>query len=125
MTVTTIALQPGKFYRMRDGGKAKVCDVRTGTFGQPVIGWIDEVSGAESWDLCGYWLHPKDPSPRDLIAEWMEPRSGEVWVNVYTHPNGGIFGHTHATKADAELFASKEGRLSRIKCKWTEGRFDD
>ena len=54
-----------------------------------------------------------------LTEPWQEPRSGEVWVNIYSDV---MFNYTAKKEADAR---ASSNRLARIKMPWKEGQFDE
>ena len=85
-----------------------------------------------------YW-HYKDKKPywayntSDLIEPWTEPRSGEVWVNVWVLAGGenGDLPPYYVTWDEREQ-ALNEGDtggrfklLARVKVPWTEGQRDN
>lgn len=52
-------------------------------------------------------------------AEYTEPRKGEVWVNVYENRFAPFFNKEDAVRAEFEP------PISRIRCEWQEGVFDE
>jgi hypothetical protein len=82
--MTDLKIEVGKCYRTRDGRKARVLAIRMDCpRACQVVGFVDGEAVPSTWDLDGsYMPAPGDLSARDLISEWKEPRSGEVWVIV-------------------------------------------
>lgn len=66
-----------------------------------------------------YKIQPHDFSQWD---EYVEPRKGVGYVNVY---DDGI-GLVYSTRFDAIVSQSESRKLlARVKVEWTEGQFDD
>jgi len=116
-------IEVGKFYKTRDGRKARIYAV-DGVKDFPIHGAVytgnDEWCGT-IWRFGGRSRELVDSS-MDLISEWVEPRSGSFWVNVYdieqTSP-----AHISPAYLSKDLANRTAGRL-RMACvevKWTEG----
>lgn len=69
MSATELNIQPGKFYRTRDGRKARVY-VIDGSEPYPVHGAVFEIG---SWDCRTWRLNGRYSNDNcDLIAEWID-----------------------------------------------------
>lgn len=73
-----LKIEAGKAYRTRDGRKAVIDDVRKSVLdNHPVSGrilaTINSSQEERTWTLKGDWSHWRRGSPRDLVAEWVEP----------------------------------------------------
>lgn len=117
-------IEVGKFYKTRDGRRARIYAVDGSEFGH-IHGAISNSGGwySQAWDANGQvWstnghIFIGSEACRDLIGEWVEPRSGTLWVNVYEHMVSSNF----LTKERADICASNKTRLACIEVKWTEG----
>jgi hypothetical protein len=82
-TMTDLKIEAGKCYRTRDGRKAHVLGIRDDVdVPHPVIGFIEGDKTTHCWCKDGGYYATSAESGYDLISEWKEPRSGEVWVSV-------------------------------------------
>lgn len=59
------------------------------------------------------------PDNLKLWTEYVEPKKGTVWLNVYENPSYGIT-QAHMTRELADRGASKN-RLACVEVQWTEG----
>lgn len=117
-------LEAGKYYKTRDGRKAYVGYVREDDCQYPAVGHMDG-GGVDCWLARGGYVDKGGTHFNDLIEEWVEPRSGALWVNIY--PDGAIFSHESRPRADqANSMTSDRGkRLACVKVYWAEGQFDE
>lgn len=126
-------LEVGKYYKTRDGAKAYVgAQNPFRDIGDAFQGFVHGYPYSRTWSREGKCVEVTQN--HDLIAEWSEPQSGEVWVNVnhytpgYRGENGKIFFGNHPTKEEAD-YAVKNSQISkrtaRIKIQWREGQFDE
>lgn len=110
----------GSQWKTRGGWRAVIVTMRDKENGFDVFHeheeciWGHESEGAYAGD---------ETSERnyDLIEPWTEPKSGEVWVNIY---DNGI-GSECLPSIEAAEMGAVTGRIARIKVKWTEGQFDE
>ncbi len=112
-------LEVGKKYKGEDENLFEVLAHNPHTLYYPFIGvgiiggrpfsWTE--SGLESIGSVGKF---------DLIEEYKEPQTGEVWVNVY---EGKEFAQW-STRERADSYADSD-RIARIKLTYTEGQFDE
>jgi hypothetical protein len=107
----------GQFWKDNHGDKHQICDIddkRIYTFD------FNRKTSAR-FNLDGMCFH----TDCHLTEPWQEPRSGEVWVNVYCSDAPSV----HFTKNQAEAYAVSEIRpsplLATIKMPWKEGQFDE
>ena len=91
----------------RDGRKAYVGYVREDGAEFPLVGHLDD---AETWCADGKYFSG-DNNPYDLVSDYVEPRSGEVWV--YIDRDGGAH------------LENVNNHISRICVPWKEGQFDE
>ncbi len=65
-------IEAGKYYKTRDGRKARVYVTDAENRDFPVHGFL---SGEQlMWTLEGTFYVSLDPSVRDLVSEWVEPK---------------------------------------------------
>jgi len=57
-----------------------------------------------------------DKNKYDLIEPWQEPRTGTVWVNIYSEYAFSVFGEEKLAVND-----DMTGCLARVKVPWKEG----
>ena len=107
-------IEAGKFYKTRDGRKARIYAV-DGSGSDNIHGAILIKDGwdCEVWDKDGAWVDIR--SPNDLVSEWVEPRTGTVWVNIYSS-HGKVY--TSKEAADNTCF---NDRVACVEVNWTEG----
>lgn len=61
-----------------------------------------------------------------LVEPWQEPRSGEVWLNIFYDNDGKIeMGSIFTNKSECIRRAEYVKMIARIKMPWKEGQFDD
>ena len=74
---------------------------------------------AQEHKLDGIHVDVRDGyvSSADLIVPYVEPRTGEFWVNVYKE----TLGSACLSKASADHSALPSKRLACVRVKWTEG----
>jgi hypothetical protein len=110
-------IEEGKFYRSRDGHKARIYSVEGG--GQfPIHGALLETAGwvGHVWQNDGTFLRVEGSSRFDLVAEWVEqePESSASlligkWVvfptetRVYRDPERTLFGYSFTNYSKAFL----------------------
>jgi hypothetical protein len=105
-------LEIGKQYKASGGWRAMVVGRHNGDLGDFIV-WHSNVDRTYPHGKTG----EREVCPiYSLISEWQEPRSGEVWVNVY----GTGSGYAYRTKDEADRSALDE-RIACINVKWTEG----
>lgn len=115
-----LKLEIGKQYKTRGGWRAVV--VAMPEFGGVLV-WhsIKPLAVIQHMDFCVF-LNRIDDS--DIVAEWSEPRSGEVWVNLFEVDNG-ILAASYEQKweADTQLktMPKKFKPIAQKHIKWTEG----
>lgn len=64
-------IEAGKFYRTRDGRRARVTEVCfSNGESYPILGFLGTVAAA--WTDDGRFLNAVEDSPADLIAEWVD-----------------------------------------------------
>lgn len=108
----------GQFWKDSDGNKHLICNVD----GEKVItySYSDESINKFFRDYESlYGL-----GNNILVEPWQEPRSGEVWVNIYEKDDGTIYaGYAHFTKQ--QIDETVINYIARIKMPWKEGQFDE
>lgn len=108
--------QPG-FYKTRDGRKVHVVHVRTDTdWEYPIVGIIADTPGYDHWTADGHLYFGTRGNPSDLVAEWTEPQTGTVWVNIDAD---GYYASYHTRVAADE--AAYDDRIACVRVDWTEG----
>lgn len=110
-------IEIGKFYRTRDGRKARIYAVDAGE-PYPVHGGYKITSGKwdnESWTILGNVNDQHVGRDLDLVSEWQELCTGTVWLNVY--PCDAI---AYRDKDIADRCRGAD-LLACIKVDWTEG----
>lgn len=122
--MTDFKPEAGKPAMTRDRRKAHVVAIRDDVeTSHPVMGFIEGRHGPWGWTLSGR-SNTHQETNFDLISEWKEPRSGEVWVNLYGDDKPSV----HATEddaKDAEKSFACRGRtvIARLgPIPWTEGQ---
>jgi len=60
----------------------------------------------------------------DLIEEYTEPLTQEIWLNVYKPEHLDTFHKVYSTKEEADSYALSE-RVGRIKVTLKEGQWDE
>lgn len=108
---------PGKFYKTRDGRKAKFLGDFTDDFESGVLLFKFGHTDAR-WMLAGGRGHSSKECGIDIISEWKEPVKVSGWVNVYQH---FPCSHIYATREKAEELADKNDRVACIFVSGTEG----
>lgn len=119
-----LELKVGGQYRTRGGWRAVVVNLMLGIDRMVVCHFDEEhnVGGIikhQSTKQDEVW-----PYDYGLIAEWQEPKRGEVWVNVWLSGLGDVYNHLYRTKEEAEDDAkgvSGWKLLARLRMPWTEG----
>lgn len=101
-------IEAGKFYRLRDGLKARIY-ATDGARQCPIHGsYFSEGQWHQGiWDASGAYSS-SITSSLDIVSEWREPRRYEAWMNVYVHRCPVLF----HTKEDADRCAGGD----RIAC---------
>jgi hypothetical protein len=131
----TLKLEAGKYYRTRDGRKAFVTAVAMeNPFGAmnelyPVIGYVEGRYASASWTAEGFLLMECERGD-DLVAEWVEPKRIQGWMNVYAGHIPGLVnrenlktdsfgGQIYGSRCHADIAAYTGGLdadLVRIAC---------
>lgn len=112
-----INIQPGKYYKTRDGRKAIVYAIHPNNKNNDVIhGAVLTVSGMESWSWTklGYVSFAGEEGvqhPYDLVYEWKEKKTIERWVNIYKE---GVWNSCYESKKIADSVAAG-GRIACVK----------
>lgn len=107
--MNNLKLEVGKWYRAKNGTKHEIiyynlqADLYISSYG---VCFNENGIHEENYEI-------------DLIEEWKEPKTGELWLNIY-RGNYAI----HDSKNNANGVSTK-GRLACVKVTWTEGQFDE
>ncbi len=108
----------GQFWEDSDGDKNLICDVDDAF----IYTFCFADKEKYEWNLDGS-IADDDSYFLALTEPWQEPRSGEVWVNVYEKDDGTIYaGYAHFTKQDIDPVRKA---IATIKMPWKEGQFDE
>ena len=110
-------LEVGKQYKTRAGHRAVVVD-----FDGDYAAWHSD-SRKTLWhrgDGLTFAALESRQSPKDLISEWVEPKKGSAWVNVYGEDSFGVY----RTKSKADS-APTNCRIACVRVDWVEGQFDE
>lgn len=113
-------IEAGKYYKCGNGQKAFVGYVLDDKVPYPLIGHMVGDDFPSTWTLDGRTVDSCQ-SHYDLVEEWVEPRSGTVWVNINEVP---IPHGVHKTKTNADVCAINE-RLACVRVDWVEGQYDE
>jgi len=130
--VKALTLEPGKYYRTRDGRRAFLTTTinnnpfrSDGDGRYPVSGFI-EGDGRNDWSASGeFYENGMNNHNGDLIAEWVEPKRIKGWLNI-NRPLGAecgdvaSTGNVWASKEHADVCAS-ERRIACIEIDVLEG----
>lgn len=123
-------LEVGKKYVARDGkGVGRVLSDNLDNSNFPVV---VALSNKHNNDGEIVRLYRKDgrfslvcEHPGDLVAEYVEPLTRDIWLNVYKDSVYGLhLVNQCSSKKEADKWAG-EDRVARIKLTLTEGQFDD
>lgn len=125
-------LEPGRYYRTRDGRKAFVCAEMNNPFvmgsmksSRPYRGYIDGRHNVHCWYANGR-LDLGNESDGDLISEWKEPETVVRWVNLYRDRDGSLqFGDVSFLSREQANMAGTSRRVACKRIEITEGEFDD
>jgi len=105
-----VKIEPNKYYKTRDGQKAKVYATDCGG-SYPVHGAIQQIENdvwwQTVWTLDGLLCPPKC-NYIDLVAEWREPIKIERWAIV--HDSGSVY----------EYCSSEEEAINMLNESFTE-----
>lgn len=120
----TLPLEVGKYYRARDGSKLKFVHRFRGDVQNPCL-FVDEEEGY-SWraaDPAGTPIN--DLNRWIIVADWVEPRIQEVWLNMYPDRQPRVWLSRKAADDVAlnERIACE--RIACIKVTLTEGQWDE
>lgn len=120
-------IQAGKYYKTRDGQKAFIGAITYNPFRKtldpfPARGWIEgDTNSTYSWTLSGSrfigW-----PSEHDLIEEWRDPVTEDLYVYLYK-VNGCQTVFHIATELPWNPPSTSYQILGSSKVTITEGRF--
>lgn len=79
MTKAIKAIEAGKFYRCRDGSKARIYATDAGGL-DPIHGarWNEVTWVSETWDEEGCYSVNSGATPFDLVSEWEEPKPSRI-----------------------------------------------
>jgi hypothetical protein len=78
--------------------------------------WHDECAITKGHDENGKAVIGGGGKDSDLLTQWVEPRKGEFWVNVYEK---AVWDYETKEKADA---LSSCNRLACVRVEWSEGQ---
>lgn len=99
---TGLTLEPGKYYRTRDGRKAYVAGIspfESTASDYRLCGYVEDGVSCEGWTVDGCITEGLEFG-EDPISEWREPVKVAGYVNVY---EGGVSDiHKSREKADQE-----------------------
>lgn len=106
---------PG-YYKTRGGAKVEIAGRVESNGDYPWLGVAPDM--LRSYSVGGAVLASGIHCHEDIVAPWVEPRKGTIWVNIYNNPNstGG-----HSNRADADQSAT-DNRLACIQVDWIEGQ---
>lgn len=118
-----------KAYKTRAGNKAVVNHAMDNNtvmafhFQKTNAGTIYPVLVYHSIKNGKVWSGDKEDGGYDIISEWVEPRTGTFWVNVYDGNVGvGVISGPYATKQDADREKDRNnGRIALKRVRWAEG----
>lgn len=98
--------ETGKYYKCADGCKAYVGYIREDgvAVGHKYRHGSQTIYSIEQWDEKGRAISGIGICSRNLIAEWVEPKPVEVWLNVF---KTGTRSLTHWTR-DSALSVAEE-----------------
>lgn len=111
-------LEIGKQYKTRGGWRAVVVSCENGMF----CAWN------ASSDLVLVYYDKKGVANSgkdfDLISEWVEPRKGEFWVNVYDAHSEVQTGGVCPSRKVADTVSARDilKRIACVRVEWTEGQ---
>ena len=109
----------GQLWENHNGRKAIICEVLE----NEVLAYDYYMQTVRSYHKDGE-LAISGCKGFGLIKPWQEPRSGEVWVNVYSvFDDGAIDFKVFDTLENAKLHCKDP--IARIKMPWKEGEFHD
>ena len=93
-----------------------------GRLPQPIIGYVGHDDGVSSWSNDGTYHRDGKPSCLDLVNI---PEEQFIWVNVYKVKESMLFSVFLFTSREDADEGADERRVSRLKIKLVEGRWDD
>jgi hypothetical protein len=114
----------GDFWRDSDGFKHQIMEIGENyvrTYRYKNNKERDGYGHGKTFNRYGY---SKNDLTR-LIELWKEPRSGEVWANIYEDKNGRFYtglAYLNEIKGASPIRGDKY--IARIKMPWKEGQFD-
>jgi hypothetical protein len=109
----------GQFWKDSDGHKHLICDIDD----ECIYTFCFADKGKYEWNLDGSFAYGGSEA---LTEPWKEPRSGEVWVNVFYDNDGNIeMGTMFEDKKECIKHGEYVKLIARIKMPWKEGQFDD
>lgn len=129
-------LEVGKFYKTRGGDKARIYAVDAGG-DYPVHGAVycpAPHPGNSEWEFMtwcpdGSYYGNEDEDRLDIIAEWHEPVTRTVWVNMYRQFTSIWESRVSADQAAGFAAEAATGymgeRLACVRVELKEGVFDE
>jgi hypothetical protein len=105
----------GQFWKDSRGRKHQImeCNDRVFTYCyQDMFCWVFDLDGKGKYAV--------------LTEPWQEPRSGEVWLNIFYDNDGSIeMGSIFTDKAECIKHGEFVKMIARIKMPWKEGEFHE
>jgi hypothetical protein len=123
-------IEAGKSYRTRDGKKALILITGLKNENFPVAGVVEDGGGKETVETWGETGNTFliGPHGLDLVAEWVEPRTQDVWLNVYATKTELVTSYSfnnRETADNADDCQARNHRVARIKVTLREGQWDE